>query len=104
MATKLPASIEQEIVEMYQQGMKVRDIAKKVYDFIEGEVKKGKTVYLYGASTRGNSLIQVCNLNNKLITITKTIPRTKRNFLKPSLESRGRRATRDFIRSITKFK
>ena len=48
-------------------SLKVREIAKKVHNFIEHEVKKGKTVYLYGASTRGGSLIQVCNLDNKLI-------------------------------------
>ena len=49
-------------------ALRVRNIAKQVHSFIEGEVKKGKTVYLYGASTRGNSLIQTCNLDNKLIT------------------------------------
>ena len=49
-------------------ALRVRNIAKQVHSFIEGEVKKGKTVYLFGASTRGNSLIQTCNLDNKLIT------------------------------------
>ena len=48
-------------------ALKVRNISKQVHSFIEGEVKKGKTVYLYGASTRGNSLIQICKLDNKLI-------------------------------------
>jgi len=36
--------------------------------FIEREVKKGKIVYLYGASTRGNTLLQYCGLDNTLIT------------------------------------
>ena len=40
---------------------------KSLYEFIKKEIKKGKTVYLYGASTRGNTLLQYSNLNNKLI-------------------------------------
>ncbi len=42
--------------------------AKKLRDFINQEVKKGKKVYVYGASTRGNTLLQYAKLNNKLIT------------------------------------
>jgi len=40
---------------------------KKVRNFISKEVKKGKKIYVYGASTRGNTLLQYFNLNNKLI-------------------------------------
>lgn len=49
-------------------ALKVRNISVKVHDFITKRVAEGKTVYLYGASTRGNSLIQACRLDNKLIT------------------------------------
>ena len=48
-------------------AIKVKQIKNKVYNFIKEKVDEGKTVYLYGASTRGNSLIQACGLNNKLI-------------------------------------
>lgn len=48
-------------------GMKVKKTAKKVHDFVEKVVKEGKTVYVYGASTRGNTLLQTCGLNEKLI-------------------------------------
>lgn len=41
---------------------------KKLREFVRSEVKKGKKFYLYGASTRGNTLIQYCELDNKLIT------------------------------------
>lgn len=41
---------------------------KDVLTFIKTQVKNGKSVYLYGASTRGNTLLQFYNLNNKLIT------------------------------------
>lgn len=49
-------------------GMRVKNIAHKLYTFVKGEVEKGKKVYVLGASTRGNTLLQVCGLNNKLIT------------------------------------
>lgn len=39
----------------------------KLISFIKKEVAKGKTIYLYGASTRGNTLLQYFKLNNKLI-------------------------------------
>ena len=48
-------------------AIKVKQIKDKVYNFIKEKTDEGKTVYLYGASTRGNSLIQACGLNNKLI-------------------------------------
>jgi NDP-4-keto-2,6-dideoxyhexose 3-C-methyltransferase len=46
---------------------RIRSIKKDLYDFIKQEVKAGKKVYVYGASTRGNTLLQYCNLDNKLI-------------------------------------
>ena len=45
----------------------VKVISEKIHDFIKNEVKKGKTVYIYGASTRGNTLLQYCNLDRTLI-------------------------------------
>ena len=48
-------------------ALEVKKLTKKLHNFIEGEVKKGKTVYIYGASTRGNTLIQAAGLDNKLI-------------------------------------
>lgn len=36
-------------------------------NLIEGEVKKGKTIYIYGASTRGNSILQYCGIDKRLI-------------------------------------
>lgn len=49
-------------------SLRVKSIKEKVHKFIEEKVNDGKSVYLLGASTRGNSLIQVCGLDNKLIT------------------------------------
>ena len=47
---------------------RITDNKKNLVDFIKNKVKNGKTVYLYGASTRGNTLLQFLKLNNKLIT------------------------------------
>jgi len=40
---------------------------KLCVDFIKQEKKKGKKVYVYGASTKGNTILQYYGLNNKLI-------------------------------------
>jgi hypothetical protein len=37
--------------------------------FINKEVRKGKKIFLYGASTKGNTLLQYYNLNNKIIPL-----------------------------------
>jgi len=42
-------------------------LKNQTFDFIKKEVDNGKKIYIYGASTRGNTLLQFFNLNNKLI-------------------------------------
>ncbi len=46
---------------------RIRSIKDDVHNFIKQEVKSGKKVYLYGASTRGNTLLQYFKLDKKLI-------------------------------------
>ena len=46
---------------------RIKTIKNSLYGFIEKEVKRGKKVYVYGASTRGNTLLQYCGLDNTLI-------------------------------------
>ncbi len=46
---------------------KITNNKKKVLKFIKDENKNGKLIYLYGASTRGNTLLQYFELNNILI-------------------------------------
>jgi hypothetical protein len=40
---------------------------KACVDFIKKETRKGKKVYVYGASTKGNTILQYYGLNDKLI-------------------------------------
>ncbi len=47
---------------------RVNKIKKEVKEFIQEETKKGKKVYVYGASTKGNTLLQFFGLDNKLIS------------------------------------
>lgn len=47
---------------------RVKDIKKQVVDFIKGEVLAGKKVFVYGASTKGNTLLQYFGLDHTLIT------------------------------------
>lgn len=46
---------------------RIRQNKKEVYVFIKNQVNDGKKVYVYGASTRGNTLLQYFDLDNKLI-------------------------------------
>lgn len=44
------------------------DIKTELLGFIQREVGRGRTVYVYGASTKGNTLLQFCGLDHRLIT------------------------------------
>jgi len=46
---------------------RIKDNKEGVLEFIKNVSKKGQLIYLYGASTRGNTLLQYFELNNKLI-------------------------------------
>jgi NDP-4-keto-2,6-dideoxyhexose 3-C-methyltransferase len=49
-------------------GKRLEDNRDKCVTFIKEEVAKGKTVYVYGASTKGNVILQYFGLDDKLIT------------------------------------
>ena len=42
-------------------------IKTQVHEFVIGEIRRGKTVYVYGASNRGNTILQYCGLDHTLI-------------------------------------
>jgi len=46
---------------------RVKNNRDNLYKFIVNLVKKNKKIYIYGASTRGNTLLQFCNLDKSLI-------------------------------------
>lgn len=46
---------------------RIKELKKKTRTFIENQVKAGKIVYVYGASTRGNTLLQYYELDKTLI-------------------------------------
>jgi hypothetical protein len=55
--------------KIYDEFVKrVYDIKDKISNFIKDEIKQGKKVYIYGASTKGNTLLQFFNLDNNLIS------------------------------------
>jgi len=47
---------------------RIEDNRKRCVDFIKSEVSKGKKVYVYGASTKGNAILQYYGLDHNLIT------------------------------------
>lgn len=46
---------------------RIKTIKQELYTFIKKEVAAGKKIYVYGASTRGNTLLQYYKLDKKLI-------------------------------------
>ena len=46
----------------------VEGVKATLHGFIRAEAASGKTVYVYGASTKGNTLLQYCGLDHSLIT------------------------------------
>ena len=55
-------------LETYQAFAKqVTALKEAAYGFIQRETKNGKRVYAYGASTKGNTLLQYYNLNHRLV-------------------------------------
>lgn len=55
-------------VKVYQEfTRRVDGIKNQVRNFIKSEADKGKVVYIYGASTKGNVLLQYFDLDTRLI-------------------------------------
>ena len=53
----------------YQEFVdRLSEVRKKVCGFIRAEHSAGKKIYVYGASTRGNTLLQYFGLNDSVIT------------------------------------
>lgn len=48
-------------------AQKVKKTTSALKNFIKKQAKKGKRIYIYGASTRGNTLIQACGLDYRFI-------------------------------------
>src|SRR5438094_3732075 len=43
---------------------KIRSVTRR---FVVDQIRNGKSVYVYGASNRGNTILQYCGLDHKLI-------------------------------------
>jgi SAM-dependent methyltransferase len=46
---------------------RIRKIKSELNKLVKNEVNRGKTVYVYGASNRGNTILQYCGLDHRLI-------------------------------------
>lgn len=49
-------------------GKQIDILKKQTVDFIKGEKEKGKTIWAYGASTKGNTLLQYFGLDSTIIS------------------------------------
>jgi SAM-dependent methyltransferase len=57
---------------------RIKKTMLQLHQFVERKVKEGKKVYVYGASTRGNTLLQHARLNKSLIA--KAVERNKEKW------------------------
>ena len=64
---------------------RVNILKNKLNDFIKEELSNGKSIYAYGASTKGNTLLQFYNLNSDLIS--KAADRDSKKFGKMTIGS-----------------
>jgi NDP-4-keto-2,6-dideoxyhexose 3-C-methyltransferase len=61
---KLGLDSEKPYIEFYNR---CEELKEKTISFIKNENKKGKKIFAYGASTKGNTLLQFYGLDNKEI-------------------------------------
>jgi len=66
--TGMPISEDITLADILAFGQRVQESRDLCVAFIKQEVAKGKKVYVYGASTKGNVILQYYGLDNKLIT------------------------------------
>tara|TARA_B100001093_G_scaffold233794_1_gene224072 strand:- start:2928 stop:4199 length:1272 start_codon:yes stop_codon:yes gene_type:complete len=69
-----------EIQTYLNYASRVEKLKEKLLKFIIEEQSKGKTIYCYGASTKGNTILQYFDINENLIE--KVVDRDHRKFNK----------------------
>jgi hypothetical protein len=53
----------------YEEFMRNSEYVKhELTSFLKQEKEKGKSIYIYGASTKGNCLLQYCGIDNTIVT------------------------------------
>lgn len=60
--------LQLDTLKPYQEfSSKVQNIRNEVFELISRKRANGETIYIYGASTKGNTLLQFCSIDNRLI-------------------------------------
>jgi len=66
--TGLPIDEKYTREDILAFGKRIQKNRDQCVEFIRQEVEKGKTVYVYGASTKGNVILQYYGLDHRVIT------------------------------------
>lgn len=66
--TGVPFPEKYTLKDILAFGKRIQENRDRCVDFIKREVAKGKKVHVYGASTKGNVILQYYGLDTKLIT------------------------------------
>lgn len=97
---KLKLDSEQPYKEFRERVLRIKD---ELYNFLTDEKSKGKSIYAYGASTKGNVLLQFFNIDHTLITAAadrnpeKWGRRTPRTNIPIISEEEARKAKPDYF-------
>jgi len=89
---------------------RVENIKSRLYNFIKTEHDRGKIIHVYGASTKGNTMLQYFGLDNVLIEAAaerdhrKVGKKTVGTSIPIITEEESRRRADDFLVSIWHFK
>jgi len=65
--TGIPFDEKYTLDDLLAFAKRVKDNRNRCVEFIQQEVAKGKSVYVYGASTKGNVILQYYGLDHRLI-------------------------------------
>ena len=72
------------LLETFKRFIKeINDSRKKLVKFLKQKVKLGKKIHCYGASTKGNVLLQYYKINNKMISYAAERNENKYNLYTP---------------------
>jgi len=66
--TGIPFDEKYTLDDLLAFADRIKDNRNRCVEFIQQEVAKGKSVYVYGASTKGNVILQYYGLDHRLIT------------------------------------
>lgn len=74
---------EEQPVDFKQFNRNIQQIRNRVISFLNEQKKQGKTIHLYGASTKGNVLLQYMGIDYRLVSMAVDVNKEKNGCWTP---------------------